>query len=163
MPKTIIEIHVGGIHFPILRSREEWMYSATTTETIRESQQAIDHANHLLIIFPLWLGTMPALLKAFLEQVLRPGFAVGEAKQGQTRTKHLKGRSARIVVTKGMPAFFYRLNYRAHGVKNLERGILKFCGIRPAHDTLIGMVENMSGTKRKKWLERMRRLGGRGR
>jgi putative NADPH-quinone reductase len=30
-------------------------------------------ATEHIFVFPLWLGTMPALLKAFLEQVMRPG------------------------------------------------------------------------------------------
>ena len=38
---------------------------------------------HLVIVFPLWLGDMPAVLKGFFEQVLRPGFAIGEAGQGR--------------------------------------------------------------------------------
>ena len=29
-------------------------------------------AEHWLFLFPLWHGTMPALLKGFLEQILRP-------------------------------------------------------------------------------------------
>ena len=32
-------------------------------------------AQHLVLMFPLWLGDMPALMKAFLEQVARPGLA----------------------------------------------------------------------------------------
>ena len=42
---------------------------------MQKAQRAIASAEHIVIFFPLWLGTMPALLKAFLEQVLRPGFA----------------------------------------------------------------------------------------
>jgi putative NADPH-quinone reductase len=95
----------------------------------------------LLIVFPLWLGDMPAVLKAFYKQVLRPGFALGKAQPGRMPPKLLKGRSARIVVTMGMPAFFYRIVYRAHSVKSLKRNILEFCGVHPVRTTLIGMVE----------------------
>ena len=31
-------------------------------------------AEHLVFLFPLWLGDMPAVLKGFLEQLMRPGF-----------------------------------------------------------------------------------------
>ena len=74
-------------------------------------------------------------------QALRPGFAFGEARAGRLPQKLLKGRSARIVVTMGMPAFFYRVYYRSHSVKNLKRNILEFVGVSPVHTTLIGMVE----------------------
>ena len=58
--------------------------------------------------------------------------------------KLLKGRSARIVVTMGMPAFFYRIYYRSHSVKSLKRNILEFVGVSPVRTTLIGMVEGQA-------------------
>jgi Flavodoxin-like fold len=64
---------------------------------------------------------MPTLLKGFLEQALRPGFAFKTGNQGWGSL--LKGRSARIVVTMGMPAFIYRWYFGAHGLKRLERSI----------------------------------------
>jgi putative NADPH-quinone reductase len=73
--------------------------------------------------------------------------------------KLLKGKSARIVVTMGMPAFFYRWYFRAHSLKSLERNILAFCGIAPIKTSLIGMVDGGDGAKREKWLAKMRALG----
>jgi putative NADPH-quinone reductase len=55
------------------------------------------------MIFPLWHGTMPALLKAFIEQVMRPGVALRYRERGFPQGL-LTGRSARLVVTVGMPA-----------------------------------------------------------
>lgn len=66
-----------------------------------------------------------------------------------------------LVVTMGMPALFYRWYYRAHGLKNLERNILTFCGIAPIRDNLIGMVEQGSDKKNDAWLAKMRDLGKR--
>ena len=77
--------------------------------------------------------------------------------------KRLTGRSARVVVTMGMPAFVYRWFYRAHCLKNLERNVLKFCGIAPVRSSLIGMVEGSDGRRRTRWLVRMRKLGKAGR
>jgi putative NADPH-quinone reductase len=68
----------------------------------------------------IWLGDMPAVLKGFSEQVLRPGFAISGSRAGHLPKELLAGRSARIVVTMGMPALFYR----AHSVKSLKRNIL---------------------------------------
>jgi putative NADPH-quinone reductase len=65
-------------------------------------------ADHLVIIYPLWLGSMPGMLKSFFEQLLRPGFAFAPAAGRGMPRKLLKGRSARIIVTMGMPALFYR-------------------------------------------------------
>jgi putative NADPH-quinone reductase len=148
-------IEVAKLDFPLVRTSAEWQ--TAPIESIRKAQEAIQWANHLLIVFPLWMGDMPALLKAFFEQVLRPGFAFGETQAGRLPKKLLKGRSARIVVTMGMPAFFYRVYYRSHSVKNLKRNILEFAGVSPVRSTLIGMVEGKREA-RDAWLARMPKL-----
>jgi putative NADPH-quinone reductase len=133
-------IEVAKLEYPLLRSSKQWQDEAAPAAII-EAQHDLQWADHYLIVFPLWLGDMPAVLKGFFEQALRPGFALGKAQAGKMPKKLLKGRSARVVVTMGMPAFFYRIFYRAHSVKNLKRNILQFCGIDPVRITLIGMVE----------------------
>ncbi len=147
-------VDIGTLDFPCLRSREEWEKSKVP-DALLPAQQAILAANHLFIIYPLWLGGMPALLKAFLEQVLRPSLSASFKDWG----KLLKGCSARIVVTMGMPGFFYRLFYRAHTLKALKRNILAFTGVGPTRSTIFGMVEGAKEKKRQAWLTQMRMLG----
>lgn len=151
-------IDVAKIDFPLLRTMEDWK-SGTLPSSLQEAQDAIGWAEHLVFFFPLWLGTMPALLKAFLEQVARPGFAIGEGGRGRLPVKLLRGKSARIVVTMGMPAFWFRWYFLAHGLKVLERNILGFSGIAPIKETLIGMVEADEKPKHEQWLQRLRALG----
>ncbi|MGH8502724.1 MAG: NAD(P)H-dependent oxidoreductase [Gammaproteobacteria bacterium] len=153
-------IELARLDYPVLRAREEWERGQPPA-SIRQSQDSIEWASHLVIVYPLWLGAMPALLKAFLEQVFRPGFAFEYRASGMPK-KLLKGRSARIVVTMGMPAFVYRWYFRAHSLKNLERNILGFVGIGPIRASLIGMVEG-GQRKRERWIKKMRALGQAGR
>jgi putative NADPH-quinone reductase len=77
--------------------------------------------------------------------------------------KLLAGKSARVVVTMGMPAFVYRWYFGAHSLKSLECNILGFCGIGPIKETLIGMIEAPNSARRQKWLAKMRQLGRAGR
>jgi putative NADPH-quinone reductase len=153
-------IGLGTVKFPLLRTAEEFAAKPGAVPVL-EAQQALLWAEHVVILFPLWLGSMPALLKGFLEQVLRPGFAFAAGTRNSLPRKLLVGRSARIVVTMGMPSLFYRLVYRAHSLKSLERNILGFCGLQPVRATVIGTVEGMSSKARRAWLERMERLGQR--
>ncbi len=143
---------------PLLSSKADWEH-AEAPHFVEAVQQSIWHAEHLVIIYPLWLGTMPALLKAFLEQVLRPGFAFEKGRPGKLWKKRLSGRSARVIVTMGMPAFFFRWFYFAHGLRSLERNILSFCGFGPVRDCIIGMVEDPSDRRRRDWLKKIERLG----
>ncbi|HEY6865078.1 MAG TPA: NAD(P)H-dependent oxidoreductase [Burkholderiales bacterium] len=154
-------VDVAAIDFPILRTREEWE-SGPLPGTLRGAQDAIRWADHLVLLFPLWAGTMPALLKAFLEQVFRPGFAMAASKRDLLWEKRLAGKSARVVVTMGMPAFVFRWWFRAHALKGLERNILAFCGIGPIRESLVGSVDSPDDAARQEWLARMRALGRKG-
>jgi len=150
-------IDVARLALPFLRNAQEWE-SGSPPEPVQGAQRDIAWAEHLLIVFPLWLGDMPAMLKAFFEHALRPGFAIAKGARSPLSGKLLKGRSARLVVTMGMPAFFYRAYYRAHSVKSLERNVLAFCGVAPVRTTLIGTVEGSKAT-RTKWLAKLAALG----
>ena len=154
---SVRRLELSAMEFPMLRERADWM-GRTPVPTIAEAQEAIRRAEHLVFFYPLWLGDMPALLKAFLEQVARPGFALAE---GRMPKPLLGGRSARLVVTMGMPAFFYRFYYGAHSVKSFERNILKLAGIKPVASSLIGNVEG-DAEDRASWLERMAEFGVQG-
>lgn len=122
-------------------------------------QQDIVWADHLVLFYPLWLGTLPALFKGFLEQVFRPGFALADPdKPGRMPKKLLKGRTARIVVTMGMPAFVYRWYFHAHSLKSLERNVLGMSGIGPIKSSIIGTIGG-DPAKRQEWLAKMEALG----
>lgn len=155
-------LDVAATEFPLVASADEWQ-RGVPPPAIAEAQRAIAWAEHLVIVFPLWLGDMPARLKGFFEQVLRPGYAIGGARPGRLWSKLLKGRSARIVVTMGMPAFFYRLYYRSHSVKSLQRNILEFCGISPVRTSLVGTVESDARGAHQVWMAKMRLLGSQAR
>ena len=155
---TVEVVNVAEIDFPLLRSKTQWD-SGPLPPSLRPAQKAIQRAQHLVLFFPLWLGGMPALLKGFLEQVARPGFALSKAQGKGLPQKLLSGRSARLVVTMGMPALVYRWYFRAHSLKALERNILGFVGIAPVRETLVGMVENIDDDERRKWLDKLRALG----
>jgi putative NADPH-quinone reductase len=152
-------IAVAEMDFPLLRSKLDWD-SGETPPAIASAQQTISWAEHLVVIHPLWVGMMPALLKGFVEQTFRPGFAMRPSATGSW-TKLLTGRSARVVVTMGMPALVYRWYFGAHALKSLAQN-LALIGIRPCRHTLIGTIEGMSIDKRRTWLDHLRELGRRG-
>jgi putative NADPH-quinone reductase len=152
---SVHTIRLCDLDFPWLHSAAE--FAAAPPAVIAEQQEHLRRADHLVLLYPLWLGSMPALLKAFLEQVLRPGFAFGGSERRGLPKKLLAGKSARIVVTMGMPAVFYRLYYRAHSLKSLERNILAFVGIKPVRATLLGNVEGRSAKARARSIAELER------
>src|ERR1700737_4466249 len=157
---SVVRVEVAGIEFPLLRTQEEFN-SGTPPTSLKPAVDAIVAADHLVLIFPLWLGTAPALVKAFLEQVMRPGVAFAYENNGAR--KLLTGRSVHIIVTMGMPAWLYRSFFCSHGIRGLRRNIFKFVGFSPVRTTMFGMVENASDPTKSRWLDIMRKKGAKGR
>jgi putative NADPH-quinone reductase len=151
--RTIV---LARLDFPLLHTKEEYETGEPPPE-IAKAQRTIAWGEHLVFFFPLWLGTMPALVKGFLEQTLRPGFTMDMS--GKRWRPLLGGRSARLVVTMGMPEPVYRWYFLGHGIKGLERNVLKFVGIKPVRETWIGGVDALGEVGRRRWLEKLRRLG----
>ena len=154
----VLVLRAADLDFPLLRTQADYQ-RGDPSEAVRAAQEKFDWANHVVILYPLWLGSMPALLKALLEQMLRPGFAFSTRKLGRWPVKLQGGKSARIIVTMGMPAVIYRLWYRAHSLRSLQRNILRFIGFHRVRASFIGGVETMSDGERDQWLRKVHALG----
>ncbi len=152
-------ITVSELDFPLLRTAQEFNELPDNTGILRAREDLV-WCNHVVLVFPLWLGGAPSLLRAFFEQVARGSF-VAEA-SGRGIQQKLKGRSARLIVTMGMPAFAYSLIFREHGVRNVMQGILGFGGISPIHRTLFGAVEAGDAKRQTARIEVVRKLGASG-
>ena len=158
--REVQRIDVAGLDFPLLHSMAEFEHG-TPPPAIAAAQEQMRRADHLVVIFPLWMGDMPARLKAFFEQTMRPGFAFDYRARGFP-IKRLKGRSARVIVTLGMPVIAYHLFYGAHGLKNLKRVVLRGVGFGPVRATLIGSVGTRSRASIEHALQGVRAFGRRG-
>lgn len=150
-------VAVARLDFPWLRTQSDFENGAVPAD-IAAAQETLAWAGHWLIVHPLWLGEMPALLKAFLEQTLRPGFAF-RYRERALPEKLMAGRSAHVVVTMGMPAFAYRWFFLAHGLRSMKRNILKFVGVGPVGDTLVGGVGGLDAAGTARLMARMRDAG----
>jgi putative NADPH-quinone reductase len=152
-------IDVGALDLPPIRSVDDFT-SKDLPPAVAAAQGDVSWAEHLVILHPLWLGSAPALLKGWFEQVFRYGFAIPE---GGRLGGLLKGRSARIIVTMGMPNLAYTLMFGGHGVKSLERSVLNLSGVKPVRHTYFGGVGAASPARRGRWLAFARELGRRAR
>lgn len=140
---------------PILR--EAYVRVQPLEPELAAAHASMLKADHLVLVFPLWLGGMPAILKGFLERILQPDI-IGPAKEGKF-VHILEGKSARVIVTMGMPGVVYRWWYGAHALQALKRNILEFMGVSPVKSTLFGMIEQVGAEKRRQWLDEVEELG----
>ena len=154
---AVARFDLGALPIEVLRSAKA--FAEPPGEAVRTVQDALTAADHFVMIYPLWLGTLPAAAKAFLEQLARANFLIETASGNQTWPQQkMKGKSARLIVTMGMPGFAYRLFFRSHSLKGLEAGVLGMSGFKPVRDSVFGGVET-TPERRAKLLAAARELG----
>jgi len=148
---------VGAMTFDLIL-HEELVRLQPLEPDLQVAHDAILAADHLVVVFPLWIGMVPTILKGFLERVLQPD--VLKHPQGGF-VKFLRGKSARIFVTMGMPAWLYWTWYGAYAVKTLKRCVMGPLGVRPIHATVFGGMGTAEEERRAKWLKRVEGMGRR--
>ena len=156
---------LGRMNFDAIL-REGYRREQPLEPDLAAARAAFGACDHVVIIFPLWCGDMPAILKGFLERMLQPDLLAIQAAgrktnidQAKAEWKIFKGKSARIVMTMGLPGWFYRWYLGAHALKLLKRNILQFIGIAPVRSSVYGMIEAVSDDTRKQWLREVEALG----
>jgi len=135
------------------------MRRQSTEPDIARARRLLRWAQHIVFVYPTWWGTMPSLLKGFLDRVLLPGFAFRYAENAFGYEGLLRGRSAHLITTMDTPALVYRMVYRAPGHNAMRRATLNFCGIDPVRITPFGSVLRSDAEQRGRWLRRARREG----
>ena len=152
------QIMLGELQFdPILRQGFHGLQPLEPD--LQAAQAAIQWAEHLVFVYPIWWGSMPALLKGFIDRTFLPGFAFKYRSNSPFPEQLLKGRSAELLVTMDTPPWYYRWIYGNPGHWQMKRTILEFTGIRPVKIHGMGPVRSASESKKQGWLMKAYRLG----
>lgn len=153
------ELHLSELQFDPVCTRN-YDAPAPLEPDLARAQQDIKWAWHLVFVYPVWWGTLPALLKGFIERTFLPGFAV-EFREDDSPfwDQLLTGRSARLLVTMDSPPWYYRWIARQPGHNTMKRTILGFCGVKPVRISAFGPIKGSSEREREKWLADARELG----
>lgn len=124
------------------------------------AQEQIRWAEHLVFVYPMWWGSMPALMKGFIDRTFLPGFAFKYHKRSPLWSRLLTGRTAELMVTMDTPPLFNRLVNRSPGHSLMKRSVLQFTGLKPTRVTSFGKVRGSSSAKRAQWVRKAAALGG---
>ncbi|MCR2747937.1 NAD(P)H-dependent oxidoreductase [Limnobacter parvus] len=123
------------------------------------AQESMVWAEHMVFVYPIWWGSIPAILKGFFDRVLLPGFAFKFQKGALMADGLLAQRTAHLIATMDTPPWYYRWVYRMPGHNQMKRTILEFCGIKPVAVTSFGPVKSSKPATREKWLARAYEFG----
>ena len=127
-----------------------------------QAQKDILWAEHIVISFPMWWSSVPALLKGFLDRVLLPGFAFKYHKNDPFWDRLLKGRTGRIIFTTDAPWFYNWLVNRDPAIRMMKTGTMEFCGIKPVAVTQFDSLKNRQPKQIEKFLKKVQELGSKG-
>lgn len=80
---TVIDLNKDGFN-PVFTEQELALYNkgAFIDPLVGRYQEILRSTRRLIITFPVWWGTMPAILKGFFDKVMLVGFAYGYNEQG---------------------------------------------------------------------------------
>jgi len=154
------EIRIGSLEFEPVPRRRHWDDRELEPD-LAEAQELIRWARHLVFVYPVWWGTIPALMKGFIERVFTPGFAFRYREGSPFWDRLLSGRSAHLIVTMDSPPWYYRWVFRMPGHNEMKRTVLGFCGVKPVKITSFGPMRDSSREQREKWIAEVRGFGER--
>jgi NAD(P)H dehydrogenase (quinone) len=120
---------------------------------------AMERADHIVVVTPIWWGATPALLSGFFDRILLPRRAFRFSRLGLP-IGLLAGRSGRLIVTTDSPRIFLALRGDPT-VRSVREGTMQYCGIRPTRVTRIGPVRSSDAAVRAGWLDGIERLARR--
>jgi 1,4-dihydroxy-2-naphthoate polyprenyltransferase len=126
---------------------------------LMRARSLIAWADHLVLVYPNWWGTMPARMKGFLDRVLLPGFAFRE--QDGNYYGLLAPRTAELITTMDVPPTVYRWLQGSPGRRAMARATLGLCGIATVRATTFSPPSHSGHATRAGWIEDARRLGRR--
>jgi putative NADPH-quinone reductase len=126
-----------------------------------KAQEWISWCEHLVVVYPIWWGQMPALFKGFFDRCFLPGWAFKYHQNDPFWDRLLAGRSAHMIVTSDAPALYNILAYWDSPITVPKRMIFRFCGFKPVRVSRIGSIKNTTEAKRKVILEAIRKKGSR--
>lgn len=115
-------------------------------------------ADHIVIAYPNWWTTMPALLKGLFDRFWLPGFAFNFNKETKKIERHLKGKTGRVIILSGTHSPFKTWWQFGDFTNEIQYGILEFSGIKTSVSAY-GPCEKVNDTIRQRWMKEIEQLG----
>ena len=127
-----------------------------------KAQKDILWADHIVWIHPVWWGSYPAVMKAFIDRVLLPGFAFKYRNNSAWWDKLLKGKTCRIITTLHTPSWYYKLFNSSPSINSLKKTTMEFCGVKKVKTTILSATHKTAHLPKDSWIQKAYDLGFKG-
>ncbi|MBT1664236.1 NAD(P)H-dependent oxidoreductase [Curtobacterium flaccumfaciens] len=113
-----------------LADRQTYRTGTDAPADVVAEQQRIDRATDLVLVFPVWWWSVPAVLKGWIDRVFVNGWAFDVDPDGGIR-RALERLTVHLVPIAGDDAGVYERHGYAEALRTqVEHGIVDFCGAR---------------------------------
>jgi putative NADPH-quinone reductase len=126
-----------------------------------KAQELILWADHLVWVYPVWWGSVPAIMQGFLDRVLLPGFAFKKQEDSPLWDRFLTGKTARLICSMDQPPWYYWLLYGSPSHKAMKKLTLQYCEVKKVKITSIGPIMYSASKFRETWIKKIESLGQR--
>ena len=109
-------------------------------------------AERIVMIFPIWWMTMPAMMKGFVDKVIFPGL-VYKMENGRLVSMLSRLKQVVIITTMNTPSDIYKSNFNNSIEGSLIKGTFNQIGIHDIRWISLNMVKQANDEKRWLWLD----------
>ena len=117
-------------------------------------KKKLEWADRMVMIFPTWWMTMPAIMKGFVDKVIFPGVAY-EMDNGRLKSRLRNLKQVTVISTMNTPADVYRDRFNNSIEGSLIKGTFNQIGIHDARWISLNMVKQVGEEVRAQWLEEL--------
>lgn len=157
---SVKRVNIGDLHFdPVLH--KGYKVIQELEPDLIELQEKINWADHIVIVYPNWWCTMPALLKGLFDRMWLPGFAFNFDKKNHKLIQRLKGKTARVIIVAGTHSPLRTWWKFGDYTNEITHGTLGFAGIK-TKVTAFGPTEHSPQARLEKWMNEVAKLAVKG-
>lgn len=155
----LIDLHAEGFN-PVMSTDERRGYTEDVPipADLQPHIEALKWAEGLILVYPTWWYSQPAILKGWMDRVWRPGIAFTLHEEGQRLRPALANiRLIGVITSFGSPWWFWTFLMGAPGRKIILRG-LRFCTNRRTKTFWLGLheIDDQTDTTRKRYIDKVR-------
>ena len=122
---------------------------------VMQYKKKLEWAEHLVMIFPIWWMSMPAMMKGFVDKVIFPSVAYN-MDGGRLKSRLLALRQVTVITTMNTPADVYREMFNNSVEGSLIKGTFNQIGIHDVRWISLNKVKQSGDEKRREWLDDLR-------
>jgi NAD(P)H dehydrogenase (quinone) len=156
--KRDVTHEVDNGFFKLQIEQNKAIEQGTLSADIIEEQNKLLWSDFVILQFPLWWFSLPAILKGYIDRVMTVGFAYGGGKWYDTGG--LSGRKAMLSLTTGGP----EQSYTERGINgdidsilfHINHGMLAFCGFKVVEPFIAWSAAHVGDEGRQEYIDAYR-------